>query len=268
MARFIVEHSESVLDPDVVPIAVPEAVFDCPSSLFYQGTQFSEHSPRIVWVKTIGPAFRIGDHLLWRKAHDRLNILAHEGAPKVPRCTRRIDDGRTGSEKTGKCLLRFLKLRVGHEHVPLCLLELRDVGPGPDEFQRLAGLVIENPETILDADVVPIPVLKPVFDDPSSLLDQRRQFVEHPRGVLRVQTVGPAFRISDHLLRGKAHDRANIIADERAGEIPRRMGRVDDRRTDREQVLVSLTGATELALNSLAPLLERLELANAFAQLR
>jgi hypothetical protein len=67
---------------------------------------------------------------------------------------------------------------------------------------------------------VPVPVLKPVFDDPSSLLDQRRQFVKHPRRVFWMQTVGPAFRIGDHLLWGKAHDRANILADERAGEIP------------------------------------------------
>src|SRR5262245_33731201 len=102
MARFIVEHPESVLNPDVVPIAVPEAVFDRPSALFYQRTQFGEHAWRVVRVQTIGPAFRIGDHLLWGKAHDRLNILAHERAPKVARGTRRIDDGRTGSEKTGK----------------------------------------------------------------------------------------------------------------------------------------------------------------------
>src|SRR5262245_4831432 len=102
MARFVIEHPESILDPHVMAIPVPESIFDCPSSLFYQGTQFSEHPPRIVWVQTIGPAFRIGDHLLWGKAHDRLNVLAHERAPKVARCTRRIDDGRTGSEKTGK----------------------------------------------------------------------------------------------------------------------------------------------------------------------
>ena len=114
--------------------------------------------------------------------------------------------------------------------------------------------------------MVPVPVTEPVFDGPSPLLDQGRQFVEHSRRVVWMQTVRPALRIGGHLLRGEAHDRSNIFADKCAREIPRRVSCVDDRRTDRQQVLVSLAGATEFSLYGLAPGLECLELTNALAQ--
>jgi hypothetical protein len=68
-----------------------------------------------------------------------------------------------------------------------------------------------------------------------------------------VQTVRPTFRIGGHFLGGKAHDRSNVLTHERAGKIPRRMGRIYDRGTDSEQVLIPLTGATEFALHRLAP---------------
>jgi hypothetical protein len=45
------------------------------------------------------------------------------------------------------------------------------------------------------------------------------------------------------------------------------MGRVDDRWTNREQVLVSLAGATQLGLDRRALSLERLQLTNTLAQL-
>jgi hypothetical protein len=44
------------------------------------------------------------------------------------------------------------------------------------------------------------------------------------------------------------------------------MGRVDDRGTEGEQVLLSLTGATEFVFDRRAPGLERLKLTNALAQ--
>jgi hypothetical protein len=111
-----------------------------------------------------------------------------------------------------------------------------------------------------------VPVLEPVFDGTSSSFDEGRQFIEHARRVVGVQTVGPTFRIGGHLLGGKAHDRSNVLTHECAGEIPRRMGRVDDCRTGSEQVLISLTGTPELRLDRPAPGLECLKLANPLAQ--
>jgi hypothetical protein len=108
---------------------------------------------------------------------------------------------------------------------------------------------------------------EPVFDGSPTLFDQKPQLAEHLRGVVRVQPVGPALRISGHLLRGKAHDRLNIFAHERAGVVPQSMGRVNDRRTGCEQVPESLAGADQLGLYRLAPDVVRLKLATSLAQL-
>jgi len=71
----------------------------------------------------------------------------------------------------------------------------------------------------------------------ASAFDQGGQLLEYPRAVLGVKTVGPALGVGEHVLRREAHDRADVLADERAGEIAGGLGRVDDGGADGEQVL-------------------------------
>src|SRR6185312_1998652 len=80
----------------------------------------------------------------------------------------------------------------------------------------------------------------------ASALDQGRQLLKYPRAVLGVKTVGPALGVGEHVLRRAAHDRADVLADERAGEIAGGLGRVDDGGADREQMLKAQPRAAEL----------------------
>ena len=82
-----------------------------------------------------------------------------------------------------------------------------------------------------------------------------------------METVGPAFRISGHLVRCKAHNRVDILADECARKIARGLSGVYDRGTSSEKVLVSLAGVTQIRLDGLALGLFRLQDANPLAQL-
>jgi hypothetical protein len=88
-------------------------------------------------------------------------------------------------------------------------------------------------------------VAEPVDDGASAARDQRGKLGEDARAILRVKTIGPVLGIGDHLFRGKAHDRPDVLAHERAGEIAGGLGRVDDGGTDGEQVLKALPFHTE-----------------------
>ena len=244
-----------------------EAIDQRASSAFDQRGQLVEYTRTVLGMQAVGPALRIGEHLLRGKAHDRPDVLAHERAGEIARGMGRVDDRRTDGEQARQGLLGRLQLGVGGKGIRLRFLEPGDVGPGADQFQRLAGVVVEDAKGVLDPDIVPVPMPEPVFDGSSTLFDQKAQLAEHLRGVIRVQPVGPALRISDHLLRGKAHDRLNIFAHECAGVVPRSMGRVNDRWTRCEQVLESLAGANQLGLDRLAPDVVRFKLATPLAQL-
>src|SRR6476659_4538178 len=110
----------------------------------------------------------------------------------------------------------------------------------------MAGLVVHDPEAVLNPDVMPVAMTEAVFDGSASLFDQRRHGFEHAFRIVGVQMVGPTLGIGRHFLRRIAHDRAQVLADEGAGEIPRSFGRVDDRRTYGEQVLQSLRVAPQV----------------------
>jgi hypothetical protein len=60
-----------------------------------------------------------------------------------------------------------------------------------------------------------------------------------------MQTVRPALRVGDHLLRGETHDGSNIFADERTREVARRLSGVDDCGAHSEQMLVTLSSVIE-----------------------
>ena len=80
LACLVVDDLEGVLDPDVVAVAVAEAVGDRSSPALDQGRQLLEDAWRVVGVQALGPALRVGGHLLGRVAHDRAEVLADEGA--------------------------------------------------------------------------------------------------------------------------------------------------------------------------------------------
>ena len=46
---------ESILDPDVTPVPMPEAVFQGSFSSLYQRTQFFQDSGSILWMEPLGP---------------------------------------------------------------------------------------------------------------------------------------------------------------------------------------------------------------------
>jgi hypothetical protein len=61
----------------------------------------------------IGPAFRIGDHLVRRIAHDGAEVLADERAGIVARGFGRVDDGRARSEEVLQALPYLAELNLG-----------------------------------------------------------------------------------------------------------------------------------------------------------
>ena len=103
----------------------------------------------------------------------------------------------------------------------LCLdfLATSDVRPGADKLRRSARLVFDDPEGILNPNVVPVAMAEAILDRSPAVLDQGWHFLEDSRCVLGMETVGPRLRISGHLLWRIAHDGAEIFTDESAGKI-------------------------------------------------
>ena len=249
IAVFVVDDLEAVLDPDVMAVAMAEAIFDAAAAALDQAIHFLEHARRIVGVEMLGPAFRVGGHLLRRIAHDRAEVLADEGAAEIAGGLGGVDDGGTDGEQILQALPRLAQLGLDG-------LALGDVGPGANQLRRSAGFVVDDPERVLDPDVMSVAMPEAVFDRSPAVLDQGAHLLEDSRRVLRMEMVGPAFRIGRHLLRRIAHDRAEILADEGAGEIAGGLGGVDDGGAYGEQVLHALLGALQLAFVRLAQRIE------------
>ena len=57
---------KELLDPNVVPVAMAEAVGDRPAPLLYQRHNLGEHTRGVFRMQQLGPALRIGRHLLRR----------------------------------------------------------------------------------------------------------------------------------------------------------------------------------------------------------
>src|SRR4029077_17557717 len=98
-------------------------------------------------------------------------------------------------------------------------LALGNVGPRADELERMAGVIVDDLEGVLDPNVMPVAVPEPIFDSSAAAPDHRKHLAERPRGVIRMEMIGPALGICGHLLRPISHDGAQILADEGAGII-------------------------------------------------
>ena len=83
-ARIVIDHLEGVLDPDVVPVAMAEAVLDGSAAPPDERNHLAESPPRVVGVKALGPTLGVRSHLLGRVAHDGAKIFADEGAGESP----------------------------------------------------------------------------------------------------------------------------------------------------------------------------------------
>src|SRR5262252_8877269 len=108
--------------------------------------------------------------------------------------------------------------------------------------------VNDDLERVLNPYVAAVRMAETIDERASPAVDQGRQLLKYARTVLGVKTIRPALRIGQHILRREAHDRPDVLADERAGEIARSFCRVDDGGTDREQVLKTLALDAERGL--------------------
>src|SRR4029079_15822632 len=81
----IADHSERVLDPDVVAVAMAEAIFDGSFAFLDQWSHFLEHAFGVFGVQAHSPKILVLEHLPGRQAHDARDVLADEGAGVVAR---------------------------------------------------------------------------------------------------------------------------------------------------------------------------------------
>src|SRR5262249_31776053 len=82
-ADLVLDHLERILNPDVVAVAMLEAVFNRAATRLDEGAHFLEHSWCIFGVEVVRPAPLVANHVAWRKAHDHFEILADESTGKI-----------------------------------------------------------------------------------------------------------------------------------------------------------------------------------------
>src|SRR5262249_29605874 len=75
----VIDDRERVEDPDGTTLLATEAVFPGHFPSFDEARTFIENAPSVFWMEVVGPALRIGGHLLRRVSHDRLKILTDIG---------------------------------------------------------------------------------------------------------------------------------------------------------------------------------------------
>src|SRR5262245_39907218 len=97
--RVVMHDLEGILDPEIVPSPMPEAVFDGPSSFFYQRIHFGEDPLGILRMETAGPELWIFKHLPRGIPHNRVHILADERARVIARGLIGVKDPRTDRHK-------------------------------------------------------------------------------------------------------------------------------------------------------------------------
>ncbi len=110
-----IDDFEGILNPDVVSVPVAKAVLDHSAAAVDERRDLVQNARRIIGMETVAPVLEIGNRLLGLIAHDRLDVLADEGAREIAGCARAVDDGGTDGEemletKPGPCQLavRFL----------------------------------------------------------------------------------------------------------------------------------------------------------------
>ena len=178
-----------------MPVAMAEPIFKTAAALFDQPIHFAEHPVGIFRVETLDPELLVVAHLPWRIAHDRIQVLAHEGAGIVAGDLRRIDDGGTRADQG---------LKVVHDRHALAerLLgpfAIGDVGPRANDLRGTTLAVAHDVKGVLDPDVVPVAVAETIFDCSSALFYQGRHFSKDALGVLRMQPHGPEVLVLEHL---------------------------------------------------------------------
>ncbi len=93
-------------------------------------------------------------------------------------------------------------------------------------------------EGVLDPEVVAVAMAETVLDRAAAGLDQTRSTSANTCGASSgCRRDGQNFGILEHLPGGEAHDRVDVVADERALERARGLVRVHDARRDRHEVL-------------------------------
>src|SRR5262249_25432386 len=159
LAFVIARDRKGILNPNVVPVAMPKAVLQSPSALADQSIHVAENTRSILGMKPLNPEFLVVSHLPRGISHDRVQILADERAGIVPRHLGGIDDRRTGPNQ------RFEVVHQGHalSESKLGLLSTGDISPGSDDFQRAPLVVFDDPESILDPDVMSVPMPESIF---------------------------------------------------------------------------------------------------------
>ena len=233
-----------------------EAVFERAMPLADQPLELGEHSVGIVGMQTLDPELLIVAHLPRRVGHDRVQVLADEGAGIVARHLRGVDDGGARADQ------RLEVVHHGHAFAErlLRLFAIGDVGPRADDLGRAPLRVADHPERVLDPDVMAVAMAEAIFDRPSAFLDQRSHLLEYALGVLRMQPHRPEILVLEHLPGREAHDARDVLADEGAGVVARLVG-VDDGRRDRHQIAQPLARRLQFGgalLNALLQLVMRL----------
>ena len=153
-ALLVPHHPEGVLDPDVMSVAMTEAIFDRASALFDQRTHLPEDALGIFWVQTDGPEILVLEHLPGGEAHDAGYVLADEGAGVVT-CLIGVDDRRghrhevaqpfaRGFQFGGAVLDVLLQLVMRPAKLLFLLLAGSEVGGEADHAGLLAVLVEEH----------------------------------------------------------------------------------------------------------------------------
>ena len=195
LAVVVVRDGERVLDPDVVAVAMAETIFEAAAALADQPLQFGEHAVGVLRMETLDPELLVVAHLPRRIGHDRVQILADEGAGIVARDLGGVDDGGAGADQG----LEVVHQRHAFAERLLGLLAGGNIGPRADDLERAALAVVDHAERVLDPDIMSVAVPEAVLERPAAFLDQRRHLLEHARGILRMQTHGPEILVLQHL---------------------------------------------------------------------
>jgi len=123
LASLIPDHLEGVLNPNVVPVPVPETVGDRSAPLLHQRCHLGEYPRGVFGVQAFRPALGIGRHLLRRVPHNRFEVLADEGAGVAARSLRRVDDRGADREQILQALAGLrLDARAAGALVRTCVL--------------------------------------------------------------------------------------------------------------------------------------------------
>src|SRR5262249_30975693 len=88
---------QSVLNPDVMSVAMAKTVLQGAAALADQPVHLGEHAASIVGMQALDPELLVVAHLPWRIAHDRIQIVTDECAGVIAADLRGVDDGGAGA---------------------------------------------------------------------------------------------------------------------------------------------------------------------------